>query len=219
MSSKCHYAALWPTLQTTPPCPPCSEAVTHVWLRYHQGPDKETFGPDIFHCTAHASWIMDHDVAAIRHILLLLPSGPPATDAPAKERLSDMQTGRRVLVVEDELLNRELLVVILESEGYEVLCAETPDAGLALAVRERPDLIVMDIQLPGMNGREVTRRLKADPATAAIPVVALTALVMTGDKAKGLQAGCDAYLTKPFDTPVFLETLRRLLAGPAAERP
>ncbi len=131
-----------------------------------------------------------------------------------------MRTRRRVLVVEDDLLNIELMVALLEGEGYEVLCTETPDAGLALAVREHPDLIVMDIQLRGISGLEVTRRLKANPATAAIPVVALTALAMKGDKASGLRAGCDAYLMKPIDRPVFLETLRRLLYGrPAASRP
>ena len=117
----------------------------------------------------------------------------------------------RVLVVEDNPVNLELVGALLESEGYSVIPAETADVGLQLAATETPDLVVMDVQLPGMSGYEATRRLKADPATAAIPVVALTAHAMQGEEARAGEAGCDAFLTKPIDTKVFRETLRRFL--------
>jgi CheY-like chemotaxis protein len=117
----------------------------------------------------------------------------------------------RVLVVEDNPVNLELVGALLESEGYRVIPAETADVGLRLAATEPPDLVVMDIQLPGMSGYEATCRLKADPATAAIPVVALTAHAMQGEEARAREAGCDAFLTKPIDTKVFRETLRRFL--------
>lgn len=118
----------------------------------------------------------------------------------------------RVLVVEDNPVNLELVGALLESEGWSVIPAETADASLRLAAAERPDLIVMDVQLPGMSGYEATRRLKADPATAGIPVVALTAHAMRGEEARARDAGCNAFLTKPIDTKAFRETLRRFLA-------
>jgi two-component system, cell cycle response regulator DivK len=117
----------------------------------------------------------------------------------------------RVLVVEDNPVNLELVAALLESEGCGVILAETADVSLRLAVTERPDLIVMDIQLPGMTGHEATRRLKANPATAAIPVVALTAHAMRGEEVRAREAGFDAFLTKPIDTQAFRETLRRFL--------
>jgi CheY-like chemotaxis protein len=117
----------------------------------------------------------------------------------------------RVLVVEDSLVNLELVIALLEQEGCQVLTAECAEAALRLAGLERPDLILMDLQLPGMTGYEATQKLKADPATAAIPVVALTAQAMRGDEARGRQAGCDAYLTKPLEGRILRETLRRFL--------
>ena len=117
----------------------------------------------------------------------------------------------RVLVVEDNPVNLELVAALLESEGCGVILAETADVSLRLAVTEGPDLIVMDIQLPGMTGHEATRRLKANPATAAIPVVALTAHAMRGEEVRAREAGFDAFLTKPIDTQAFRETLRRFL--------
>jgi len=119
--------------------------------------------------------------------------------------------GARVLVIEDNAVNLELTVVLLEQAGCEVLTAASADAGLRLAAGERPDLILMDLHLPGMTGYEATGRLKADPATAAIPVVALTADAMRGTEARAEAAGCDAYLTKPLDIEALHETLRRLL--------
>ncbi len=118
----------------------------------------------------------------------------------------------RVLVVEDDPVNMELLVALLEQADCEVLRAETADAGLRVAAAERPDLILMDVQLPGMTGYEATRRLKADPATAAVPVVAVTAQAMRGDDARARDAGCDAYLMKPLDTRCFRDILHRFLA-------
>jgi two-component system, cell cycle response regulator DivK len=119
----------------------------------------------------------------------------------------------RVLVVEDNPVNLELLAALLEEEGCRLFTAETAAAGLRLAAGEHPELIVMDVQLPGMTGYEATRRLKADPRTATIPVVIVTAEAMRGEEAKAREAGCDAYLTKPLDTQAFRDTLRRLLGG------
>lgn len=119
----------------------------------------------------------------------------------------------RVLVVEDNAVNLELLIALLEQEGCEVLVAEAADAGLRLARTAQPALILMDVQLPGMTGYEATRHLKADPTTAAIPVVALTALAMQGEEERAKAAGCAGYLTKPLDTRTFRETVRRIL-GP-----
>jgi CheY-like chemotaxis protein len=123
-----------------------------------------------------------------------------------------------VLVVEDNPVNLELVAALLENEGCGVILAETADVSLRLAAAERPDLIVMDIQLPGMSGYDATRRLKADPATAGIPVVALTAHAMRGEEARAREAGFDAFLTKPVDTQAFRETLRRFL-GDVRGRP
>ncbi len=120
--------------------------------------------------------------------------------------------GPRVLVVEDDPVNRELITHFLEQEGCEVLEAETGEAGLERAAAEQPDLILMDLHLPDLTGYEVTRRLKADPATRATPVVALTAFALRGDEARGREAGCDGYLTKPVDLQLLRGTLRRFLA-------
>ena len=122
----------------------------------------------------------------------------------------------RVLVVEDNPVNLELITEVLMQEGYQVLTAQSAEAGLRLAVAGRPDLILMDMQLPGMTGYEVTHRLKANPATAAIPVIALTAYAMRGDELRAREAGCDAYLTKPLDLRAFRDTLRRLFPLGAA---
>jgi CheY-like chemotaxis protein len=125
----------------------------------------------------------------------------------------------RVLIVEDNAINLELVVALLTQEGCEVLVAETADAALQLARTAQPELILMDVQLPGMTGYEATRHLKADPATAAIPVVALTAQAMRGDDARAVEAGCAAYLTKPLDARAFGDTLRRFLSLEAEVKP
>ncbi len=117
----------------------------------------------------------------------------------------------RVLVVEDNPVNLELVVALLEEQGCRVLTAQTADAGLRLIATERPDLVLMDVQLPDMTGYDATRSLKADPATAAIPVIAITAQAMRGDEAKAREAGCDGYLTKPVNTRAFRQMLRRFI--------
>ncbi len=117
----------------------------------------------------------------------------------------------RVLVVEDDPASRELVAALLEQIGCQVMTAATAETGLALAAAERPDLILMDVQLPDLTGYEATRTLKADPATRRIPVVALTARAMPGTETEAWDAGCDGYLTKPLDVQAFRDTLRRFL--------
>lgn len=117
----------------------------------------------------------------------------------------------RVLVVEDNPVNLELVKELLELEGCQVLAAESAEAGLHLAATEQPDLVLMDLQLGGMSGYEATRQLKAAPATASIPVLALTSFAMRGDDRKAMEAGCDGYLTKPLDMLLFREAVRRYL--------
>ena len=120
----------------------------------------------------------------------------------------------RVLIVEDHPPNLKLARLILESAGYEVLGAESAVDGLGLAVERSPDVILMDIQMPGIDGLEATRRLKAGAQTAAIPVVALTASAMPGDEARIREAGCDDYLTKPFRRAALLAIVERWTARP-----
>ncbi len=103
----------------------------------------------------------------------------------------------RVLVIEDNAANMKLTSLLLLSVGHTVLCAADAETGLTLARADRPDLILMDIQLPGMDGLAATAMLKQDPATAAIPVIALTAMAMKEDREKTRAAGCDAYIAKP----------------------
>ncbi len=118
----------------------------------------------------------------------------------------------RVLVVEDNPANMKLAVLVLERAGYEVIVATDAPVGLALARERRPHLILMDIQLPGMDGLEATRRLKEDPALKGIPVIALTAFAMRGDEARIRAAGCDDYIAKPIQYRDLLERVARLLA-------
>jgi two-component system cell cycle response regulator DivK len=103
----------------------------------------------------------------------------------------------KILVVEDNVANMKLAALLLRNAGHQVLAAADAESGLAAARAERPDLVLMDLQLPGMDGLAATALLKADPATAAIPVIALTALAMKDDRARSLAAGCDGYIAKP----------------------
>ncbi len=121
----------------------------------------------------------------------------------------------KILIVEDVEYNRDLLVQLLEDE-YEILTAADGAAGIEAAARERPDLILMDLSLPGVDGWEATRRLKARSATEAIPVIALTAHAMQGDEERARACGCDDYLTKPIDEDQLFATLARLL-GPGGQ--
>lgn len=104
----------------------------------------------------------------------------------------------RVLIVEDNPANLKLATFILSHAEHETLCAASGEEGVAIARRERPDLILMDVQMPGISGLEATRQLKQDSRTAAIPIIGLTAFAMKGDAQRILAAGCDAYLPKPY---------------------
>ena len=120
--------------------------------------------------------------------------------------------GELILAVDDNPQNLKLVRVLLASEGYEVVTAVDAEQALQVLAGCRPALILMDVQLPGMDGLELTRRLKRDPAYAAIKIVALTAYAMKGDDAKALAAGCDGYITKPIDTARFPVLIARYLA-------
>jgi two-component system, cell cycle response regulator DivK len=119
--------------------------------------------------------------------------------------------GKRVLVVDDNAINRRLLQVLLRSRGYEVCEAASAPEAFAVLREAPPDLILMDLRLPGMDGLTATRKLKADPATSEIPVVAVTSYAMKGDEEKACEAGCCAYVTKPIDKTLFLETVAKVL--------
>ena len=113
----------------------------------------------------------------------------------------------KVLIVEDNAANMKLAIFLIESAGHIVLSATDAEVGLTLARSERPDLILMDIQLPGMDGLEATRLLRQDESTRAIPVIALTALAMKGDEERIRAAGCDGYVAKPIRYQEFLATI------------
>jgi len=112
-------------------------------------------------------------------------------------------TEGKVLLIEDNPLNLELAVDLLEIDGHEVLTATTAEKGIELAKKETPDLILMDISLPGMDGLEATRILKKDETTKNIPIVAMSAHAMKGDEEKAREAGCVGYIKKPIDTKSF----------------
>jgi two-component system cell cycle response regulator DivK len=116
---------------------------------------------------------------------------------------------RTVLIVEDNELNLKLLNDILEYHGYTVFTTRLGEPALELARQHSPDLILMDIQLPDISGMEATRRLKADEQTRTIPIIAVTAFAMSGDEAKILASGCDAYVSKPFNVVEFLKLVER----------
>src|SRR5215510_4940447 len=122
---------------------------------------------------------------------------------------------KKILLVEDNPVNRRLAVFLLRSQGYEVREATKAKEALEMLEKERADLIVMDIQLPGMDGLEVTRRIKAQPATADIPVIAVTSYAMKGDREKALAAGCVGYVTKPIDKNIFIQEIAACLAEKA----
>ena len=118
----------------------------------------------------------------------------------------------KVLIIEDNATNMTLAVFLLQSAGYTVVSATDAETGLTLARDEHPDLILMDIQLPGMDGLQATALLKRDEATRAIPVIALTALAMKGDEERIRAAGCDGYIAKPMRYQEFLATIAAQLA-------
>ncbi len=122
----------------------------------------------------------------------------------------------RILVVEDNKANLKLARLLLVNAGHTVLDAEDAESGVAIARTELPDLILMDIQLPGMDGLAATALLKADSATAAIPIIALTAMAMTEDREKCRAAGCDGYIAKPLRYTELYSAIDRLLARAAS---
>jgi two-component system, cell cycle response regulator DivK len=118
----------------------------------------------------------------------------------------------KLLLVEDNEMNRDMLSRRLERKGYQVILARDGEEGVALAQSDLPDLILMDMSLPEMDGWEATRIIKANSATTSIPVIALTAHAMSGDRERALEAGCDDYDTKPVELPRLLEKIQTLLA-------
>jgi two-component system cell cycle response regulator DivK len=117
----------------------------------------------------------------------------------------------KILLIEDNEMNRDMLARRLERRGYQVVMAVDGDQGVRLAQEEAPDLILMDMSLPVLDGWEATRQLKATPATQAIPIIALTAHAMSGDREKALEAGCNDYDSKPIEFPRLLGKIEALL--------
>ena len=122
-----------------------------------------------------------------------------------------MSKGTRIMVIEDNAANLELMRYLLETFGYRTLSARGGEEGIALAASERPNLVLCDVQMPGVDGYEVLRRVRGDAKLASIPVVAVTALAMVGDRARALAAGFDGYLTKPIDPETFVADVERFL--------
>ena len=119
--------------------------------------------------------------------------------------------GNRILVVEDHADNRQIVRDLLTNAGFEMIEAEDGEKGVAAAISERPDLILMDIQLPVLDGYEATRRIKANPDLKAIPIIAVTSYALSGDQAKVIAAGCDAYVPKPYSPRVLLAKIKEFL--------
>ncbi|KTD05482.1 response regulator [Fluoribacter gormanii] len=121
----------------------------------------------------------------------------------------------KILIVEDNELNLDMLSRRLQRKGYEVSSAVDGEKGVIMARDEHPDLILMDLSLPVLDGYGATRQLKSDPKTQSIPIIALTAHAMVGDREKAVAAGCDEYEVKPIDLPRLLEKIERLVKKPA----
>ena len=119
----------------------------------------------------------------------------------------------KVLIVDDNPVNLKLVTYVVEAAGFEVSTAVDADRALAAIAAARPDVILMDLQLPGIDGLELTRRIKADAATRDITVIAVTAYAMKGDREKAIAAGCDDYVTKPIDTRGLPQVIERHLKG------
>jgi len=118
---------------------------------------------------------------------------------------------KRILVIEDTEDNRQIIRDLLTSAGYDIVEAVTGEEGVAMAAKHRPDLILMDMQLPVLDGYEATRRIKANPELATIPVIAVTSYALTGDEAKTREAGCNAYVAKPFSPRQLLAIVREFV--------
>jgi two-component system cell cycle response regulator DivK len=118
---------------------------------------------------------------------------------------------KRILVIEDQADNLQILRDLLTNEGYQIIEAQDGEAGVRAATVERPDLILMDIQLPLLDGYEATRRIKADPALSAIPIIVVTSYSLSGDEAKARAVGCDDFVAKPFSRRQLLAKVREYL--------
>jgi two-component system cell cycle response regulator DivK len=119
--------------------------------------------------------------------------------------------GKRILVVEDQADNRQILHDLLTSVGYEVIQAESGEEAVTTAATQRPDLILMDIQLPLVDGYEATRRIKSDPELRGIPIIVVTSYALSDDEPKARAAGCDAYVTKPYSPRALLAKIREFV--------
>ncbi len=118
---------------------------------------------------------------------------------------------KRILVVEDNTTNFYLINFILEKKGYEVIHAKSGEESVEMAIKEKPDLILMDIQLPGIDGMEATKRIRKSEANSKTPIIALTSYAMAGDKEKALAAGCTGYIKKPINPETFISEVERYL--------
>jgi CheY-like chemotaxis protein len=118
---------------------------------------------------------------------------------------------KKILVVEDNETNMYLITFILRNNGYEVLEATTGEEGVELAIKEKPDLVVMDLQLPGIDGLETTKRIRESEADGEVPIVALSSHAMTGDKERALNAGCTGYIEKPINPETFMGDIEKYL--------
>jgi two-component system cell cycle response regulator DivK len=118
---------------------------------------------------------------------------------------------KRILVVEDQEDNRQIIRDLLSATDYEIIEAESGEEALAAVAKQRPDLILMDIQLPGMDGYEATRRIKADPALRSITIIAVTSYALSGEEQKARAAGCDEYVPKPYSPRQLLAKIRQYL--------
>ena len=125
----------------------------------------------------------------------------------------------RILLIEDNEQNRYLLTFLLEQSGHEVVPAINGSLGLELATKVSPDLILLDIQLPGMDGYAVARALKNDPRLKSVPIVAVTSYAMVGDRDKALAAGAEGYIEKPINPETFVEEVERFISSPGEEAP
>jgi CheY-like chemotaxis protein len=146
----------------------------------------------------------------------IIVSFSPAHDVSTGTRRWEAEAMPKILLVEDNEMNRDMLSRRLERKGYEVMCAVDGGQGVEMARTRAPDLILMDMSLPVIDGWEATRQLKAAAETSAIPVIALTAHAMAGDQEKALEAGCDDYDTKPVDLPRLLGKMEALLQKKAS---
>jgi two-component system cell cycle response regulator DivK len=128
-----------------------------------------------------------------------------------EQQMGPPRMTKRILVIEDQADNRQILSDLLTNEGYQVIEARDGEEGVKAATVERPDLILMDIQLPLLDGYEATRRIKADPALSAIPIIVVTSYSLGGDEAKARAAGCDDFVPKPFSRHQLLAKVREHL--------